>query len=222
MPEVLLPEVIKRFVSRMPSRLAMHPSSCCSRARSWFAAMAHSHALLNPGSPPVWLHDQWEWGPSKWPIHWCEILGNEKLDCGVLAELAEVALRKAGRKTLRMQLIEEHDRDASRNWQQIWYDAGCYGDWIVGRFVYHEVVGILSNGGLEAWDPTDNCFTEPSEDRRPGRVAAVRLLPSGMAVSAEGVIWHGLRLEPNGWQIIEQERLKSVEIESDSARFLKG
>ena len=222
MSEVLLSEVIKRFVSRMPSRLARHPSSCCSRARSWFSAMTHSHALLNPGSLPIWLHDQWEWGPSKWPMYWCEILENEKLDCGVLAELAEVALRETRRKTVRMQLIEEHDWDASRNWQQLWEDAGCYGDWVVGRFAYHEAVGILSDGSLEAWDPTDNCFSVPSPDRRPGRVAAVRLLPASVAVPAEGVNWHGLWLGPNGWQIIDQKHPKDIAEESDSVRFLEG
>ncbi len=199
MDKVILQNTINRFDAKRPSHLLTHPSGrCCSRVHSWFKAMAYSYGIMNLGLP-YWLHDQWEWGPSKWPMYWCEILKNKTIDCGVFAELAEVALKETGQKTMRVQSIEEYSSDVCQNWEHLWSSADCCGDWINGIFVYHEMVGLVHED-LKIWDPVDNHFITFSKraNKQQGRMVAIRLIPSDTFPPEKVGLW-GLQLKEGVW-----------------------
>ncbi len=203
--EVTLSDVLNRVIARMPAHLSMHSSSCCTRARSWFITMACCTGAQDDYSSLSWIHSQWEWGPSKWPMYWCEILEREKLDCGVLADLADLALQEKGKKTIRIQLIEEYDIYVCQNWRQVFSGAGCCVDWIHGCMVYHEVTGYIVGEDLKIWDPSDNNLVifQNNAPKQHGRVVAIRLAPSELVPSESIILWCGLQLSVGSWQNCE-------------------
>src|SRR3712207_2487200 len=71
------------------SAIQHHGRPCCRLAREWVFATDFSQ--LNGESlltGPRWIRHKYKWGPSKWPIHWCEAVEQKTLDCGALASLA--------------------------------------------------------------------------------------------------------------------------------------
>ena len=82
----------ERWTSQLPSHISSHRGGdCCSLALSWLRGMAASHADDRTGR---WVRDHGQWGPSRWPLHWCEAAREEVLDCGALAALASLHLEE--------------------------------------------------------------------------------------------------------------------------------
>ncbi|MDP8916647.1 MAG: hypothetical protein M3M95_05515, partial [Pseudomonadota bacterium] len=55
------------------SALSHHGGACCDIAREWvlatdFSQLGDAAALTGPR----WLRQKYPWGPSPWPMHWCE------------------------------------------------------------------------------------------------------------------------------------------------------
>src|SRR6187551_1969381 len=71
------------------SSISHHGQPCCEIAREWITGMDFSQ--LNAGHPltgPRWLRKLFKWGPSQWPMHWCEAVKEKTLDCGELGALS--------------------------------------------------------------------------------------------------------------------------------------
>src|SRR5829696_6133350 len=85
---VELNAALDRWRYSLSSAFLHHGKSCCTMAREWLFGTDHSqlngqHRLMGPR----WLRKRYEWGPSQWPMTWCQALEQESLDCGALAAL---------------------------------------------------------------------------------------------------------------------------------------
>ena len=98
----------------LPAQPVHHPSArpavaCGEVARGGFLSMDFS--LLNAGNPltgPRWLRHKYKWGPSRWPIHWCEAVEQKTLDCGALAALSHEIFINRGVTSFPVQLIHQY------------------------------------------------------------------------------------------------------------------
>ena len=65
------PEWVRASVSMLGDH-----GPCCDRARAWLVAMGRSHDFASTDglafAGPRWLTERWAWGPTRWPIAWCE------------------------------------------------------------------------------------------------------------------------------------------------------
>ena len=98
-----------------------HGEACCEVAREWLVAM--DFAQLNGGdltSGPRWMRSRWEWGPTAWPIHWCEAIDRKILDCGAHAALAHEAFAARGVTAFRAQFVQRYSQDATAQWRCKW------------------------------------------------------------------------------------------------------
>ena len=69
-----------------------HHGPCCDRARAWLTAMGRSYDFSSTDglamAGPRWITQRWAWGPTRWPIAWCEAVRAEVIDCGVFGAFA--------------------------------------------------------------------------------------------------------------------------------------
>ena len=100
------------------SSLSHHGDACCDVAREWLLAM--DFAQLNGGDPmsgPRWMREKYEWGPSPWPMHWCELVERKIIDCGAHSALAHEAFTARGVTAFRAQFIQRYSPDALAQWR---------------------------------------------------------------------------------------------------------
>src|SRR5215467_8611841 len=85
---------------RASGSVLAHHGPCCDRARAWLIAMARSQDFACTDgltfAAPRWIARRWVWGPTRWPIAWCEAVKAEKIDCGVFAAFAREIFRAKG------------------------------------------------------------------------------------------------------------------------------
>ena len=159
------------------SRLAHHGTACCETARHWIVTM--DFAQLNGScmtSGPRWLRERYQWGPSHWPIHWCEIVDCKTIDCGAHSALAHEAFRARGLAAFRAQFIQRYSIDAVKQWRLKWRDAGISDHWLADDKIYHEGNAILlPTGELKLWDSSAGWWIEPGSETGYGGLTAVRL-----------------------------------------------
>jgi hypothetical protein len=185
-----------------PSVLGHHGQPCCERARAWFLMMdrffnGHNHAV------PIWIRLHWEWGPSRWPLYWCEAMEAKKLDCGVLAALTMEALQQRRAEAFLCQLILRYDARTIEQWRKAWFDAGVTPDWAMGEYAYHECCAILRKSEIAVWDPSINAPVKPTA-RGYGGAAALRLRSN--VTDPDPVFWGRLPVNVNQWLILEENR----------------
>src|SRR3954465_1275222 len=121
------------------SYISHHGGACCDIAREWITGMDFSQ--LNAGHPltgPRWLRKQFKWGPSKWPMHWCEAVQEKTLDCGALGALSHELYLARGVRSFPAQFILEFNDVSSRHWSETWGAAGSCAPWISEGLIYHE------------------------------------------------------------------------------------
>lgn len=166
------------------SELLAHDRSCCREARSWFACFARSHDLPVTRSQrlagPRWLNRCWSWGPSSWPIHWCKVVTQTTIDCGVFAALAREAFRVKGVSAHAGQVIRQLNPESVAHFERLWAGRpGTFG-WTADRYVYHEVTVVLADDEAHGmpramvYDATDGHWLEPDGERGYGRDIAIR------------------------------------------------
>lgn len=192
----MLAETLAVWADRVPSQLSHHDRSCCESARAWFRAMALSRQASE--SEPAWISRRYRWGPSPWPLSWCEAVTREALDCGAMMALAIVSFRLRGKLAVPVQLVELVPPNWSGNFRATWEAAGLSPDWIRGDLVYHEACGILDAGQVFLWDPTDSSWRVPSA-AGPLRVVAVRLCEVDGVTLTGRMLWSGLGIRPGPW-----------------------
>lgn len=197
-----LAEFLGSLAGRAPSVLSVHgPSSlCCAAALAWVRAMARV-SLSGAADVPAWISQRWWWGPSRWPVYWCEAVRADTLDCGALAELALEALREGGALALKVQLVQEWTPERLAHWRSHWEDAGADCSWIGAALAYHEAVGLLRGSDLAVWDPADGLWKGRGHPGH-GTVVAIRAVaPCWLSPEhlPDTLQWNGQLLTPGCW-----------------------
>lgn len=184
------------------SLISHHGGDCCEVARQWILAM--DFAQLNGGdrlSGPRWLRARYHWGPSPWPLHWCELVRRKVIDCGAHSALAHAAFESRGVTAFRAQFIQRYDADAQAQWRTKWGAEEVSDHWIgEDDTIYHEGNAILlGEEEVKLWDPSAGCWLNSRHLRGYGSLSAVRLWAGGSRGDGDGLRWDEHRIKPNVW-----------------------
>ena len=184
------------------SALSHHGEACCEIARQWVSLM--DFAQLNgtdPTSGPRWLRAKYKWGPSPWPMHWCEVVKRKTIDCGAHAALALEAFRARGLTAYPAQLVQRYSAEATRQWSGRWgrEDVSCH--WLDGDHIYHEATALLVGGDrVKIWDSSAGSWVGPRQDGGYASLVALRIFAAGH----DSVLrWGERRIEPGTWVQIQ-------------------
>ncbi|HEX9939020.1 MAG TPA: hypothetical protein VGB15_17900 [Longimicrobium sp.] len=178
-----------------PSALAHHGGECCTAARAWFMAMDRSMWRGHGG--PGWIHRHWPWGPSQWPLYWCEAVEAEELDCGAHQAMTLESFRARGVRAVPVQLVQRQEAHHYPHWLGRWSGAGASPLWAGQGAAYHEACATLVDGRAEVWDPTVGAWLSPENVRGVRSIAAVRI--GGADETGEVVSWRGLCVPLGVW-----------------------
>ena len=183
------------------SGLSHHGEACCDVAREWVTAM--DFAQLNGGdllSGPRWLRAKYEWGPSPWPMHWCEVVGRKVIDCGAHAALAQEAFAARGVPSFRAQLVQRYSEDAASQWRTKWGAENVSDHWIGEDVIYHEGNALLvGEDEVKLWDASAGWWINPRQQGGYGSLVAVRIFADGQYGGGDGFRWGERRIKPNEW-----------------------
>jgi hypothetical protein len=162
-----------RWIEHPSSSIIHHESSCCDEARLWF--MAYARSMEIGSSPhvklkaPTWLSQLFTWGPSKWPISWCELVKEKVLDCGAFAALAREVFAAQGHEVYAAQALLSYNEACTDHWQKFWQKnsenlSGVTFPWIGNEIVYHEVCLIVEpDSTARIYDSTFGQWYEPRQ-----------------------------------------------------------
>lgn len=182
------------------SHISHHGAPCCDIAHEWL--IAFDFAQLNGGdvlSGPRWMREHSSWGPTPWPIHWCEAVDAKTVDCGVHAALAHEAFTARGVTAFRAQFIQRYSADAAASWRENWGKERVSDHWIDGEAIYHEGNAVLvGTDAVKLWDGSAGWWINPRGAGGYGSLAAVRIEADADAF-AEGLRWGERRIMPNRW-----------------------
>lgn len=185
------------------SCLSHHGDSCCEVAREWIVAM--DLAQSSGGDPlagPRWLRQRYEWGPSPWPMHWCELVRRKTIDCGAHAALAQAAFEGRGVTAFRAQFVQRYSGDSLDQWRRRWRDDAADDHWIGDGLIYHEGNALLVGGELKLWDASAAWWLNPRQTGGYGSLAAVRIFAACDGGGGDGLRWGEHRLQPGAWNLI--------------------
>ncbi len=185
------------------SRISHHGQMCCEIAREWLNAMDYSQ--LNTGSiftGPRWIRQRYNWGPTTWQIHWCEVMRQTSLDCGAQSALAQEVFTARGVKSYPVQLVQEYSKAATQQWSHKWNGAETSVFWINENLIYHEgcAVETGNENEIKLWDASSAWWINPKQFGGYGGLRAVRLfsLPDDLT----NFKWGEHRIAANEWQEI--------------------
>jgi hypothetical protein len=186
------------------SVLSHHGEACCDIAREWLKAM--DFAQLNGGdllSGPRWLRQRYEWGPSLWPLHWCDAVNAKVIDCGAHAALAHEAFKARGVTAFRAQFVQSYSPDAVAQWRTKWAEGEASDHWLDDDFIYHEGNALLAGEDeVKLWDGSAGCWINPRQSGGYGSLMAVRIFTESQLVGTGGLRWGLHRIAPNQWHHI--------------------
>lgn len=194
-------DAVEFWSHRLPSHLLWHEGDCCRIAKAWFRGMEYSlHGEQHAGSGPGWIRRHWRWGPTRWPLYWCEAIKLQALDCGALAALSREAFLLRDRDVTAVQLIQYFPADAALHWGALWASAGLSDRWAFGSHAYHEAAGVLQGSELAVWDATDNCWLSPHNVSGYGSTALIRVAasPGGPSIGTH-LRWAEHRIAVGEW-----------------------
>lgn len=183
------------------SRISHHGGACCEVAREWVLAM--DFAQLNGAdisAGPRWLRARYEWGPSPWPMHWCELVERDAIDCGAHQALALAVFTARGLTAFPAQLVQRYSGDATEQWRGKWAaeEVSCH--WLDGEVIYHEATALLSGEDeVRIWDGSAGCWVNPRQAGGYGSLLALRIFAEGQWGGGDGLRWGERRLKPNLW-----------------------
>jgi hypothetical protein len=181
------------------STISHHGHACCDIAREWF--MATDFSQLNAGhvlTGPRWLRNKFKWGPSKWPLYWCEAAREKTLDCGALGALSHQLYLARGVRSFPMQLILEFNDVSTRHWSDVWNAAGCRAAWINEGLIYHEGCAVaIDETEIKLWDSTATWWINPRQSGGYAGVLAVRVF--GDAIEQQLFQWGPHHIPLNAW-----------------------
>jgi hypothetical protein len=182
------------------SHISHHGAACCDIAREWL--LAFDFAQLNGGdrlTGPRWIREHSTWGPSVWPIHWCEAVDRDVVDCGVHAALAQEVFLARGVQAFRAQFVQRYSADAAAQWRINWDKEGASDHWLDGDAIYHEGNAVLVGGDeVKLWDGSAGWWINPRQAAGYGSVSAVRI-EADVEGFCDGFRWGERRLKLNRW-----------------------
>jgi hypothetical protein len=176
-----------QWIEHPSSSIVMHDAQCCERARTWFLAWARSMEIRTLSrfriAAPSWLSQRFKWGPSLWPISWCEVVRTKVIDCGVFAALAREIFTAQGHLAHPAQALISYNSVCTHHWQDLWMrgirdlrkKGGEIFPWIGSEVVYHELVLLeLDDGRARVYDSTWGHWYEPQPWTGFGSLLALR------------------------------------------------
>lgn len=182
------------------SYISHHGAACCDIAHAWL--LAYDFAQLNGGdvlSGPRWIREHSKWGPSAWPIHWCEAVDAKVVDCGAHAAMAHEVFVARGVPAFRAQFVQRYSADAAASWRENWGKEKVSDHWIDGDAIYHEGNAVLvEDGEVKLWDGSAGWWINPRGGNGGyGSLAAVRI--EAQLPDVAELRWGGRRIVPNEW-----------------------
>jgi hypothetical protein len=191
------------------SYMSHHGAACCETAREWIVGMDFSQ--LHGGNPltgPRWLRNNFKWGPSKWPMHWCEAVREKTLDCGALGALSHQLFLARGVRSFAAQLILEFNDASTRHWRETWSKENVCAHWISEGLIYHEGCAVAVHGNeIKVWDSTATWWVNPKQFGGYAGLVALRIFDPG---SSESFTWGKHVLPANTWTKIERATADSA------------
>ncbi|MDT5295121.1 MAG: hypothetical protein QOJ76_2001 [Acidobacteriota bacterium] len=188
------------------SAILHHGRLCCRIAREWI--FSNDYAQLNGEHPltgPRWLRQKFKWGPSPWPLSWCEAVERKTLDCGALAAIAHEIFTARGVTSYPAQLIQQYTEHSSRHWQKKWDGDECSANWIKEDLIYHEGCAVVvRDNEIKIWDSTASWWVNPKQFGGYGGLLALRVCAAQN--DAAEFNWGAHRIAANQWQKIERAR----------------
>ncbi len=187
------------------SAISHHGRACCDIAREWVVAM--DYAMLNGGalsSGPRWIRARYKWGPSAWPIHWCEVVERKVIDCGAHAALAHEVFTARGETSFHAQFVQKYSADATSQWRSKWSEEDVSCHWLTDDIIYHEANALLvGDDEVKLWDGSAGWWVNPRQQGSGyGNLLAVRIFAEGQFGGGDGFLWGERRLKPNVWNQI--------------------
>jgi hypothetical protein len=186
------------------SGLSHHGEQCCRVARAW--VLANDCSQLNGAASltgPRWLRHKYVWGPSRWPLHWCEAVREKTLDCGALAALAHEVFTARGVRSFPAQFIQQFSTEATSHWRKKWEDATCTLNWIEEELIYHEGCAVVSGEReLKLWDASAGWWINPRQVGGYGGLLALRVFTP--PADSHAYTWGHHTVAPNQWQRLER------------------
>jgi hypothetical protein len=181
-------EFYSRWVEHPSSSILHHERECCEEARLWFLSYARSMegwtASRYRMRPPNWLSRTFTWGPSVWPISWCQLLHEKTIDCGVFAALAREVFKAQGFEAHPAQALLSYNENCTLHWKDLWkkgmkkIDRRKNGEvfpWVGNVIVYHEVCVLeMPDGQAKIYDSTFGNWFEPVKRTGFGALLSVR------------------------------------------------
>lgn len=185
-----------------PARVSHHGLACCEIVKEWIISTDQS--LLNGGNEmtgPRWIRHKFEWGPTRYPIYWCEIGRAKVLDCGVHAALAQEVFLARGVRSFRAQMVQEFTESAAAQWQLQWEDRDAITTWMDGDLIYHEGCTIVGpDGETKLWDPSAGWWIDARSTTGYGSLRALRIVTMD---GTERFDWGGRIVPANEWTVTE-------------------
>jgi hypothetical protein len=185
------------------SKLSHHGKACCEIAREW--VLATDFSQLGDGATltgPRWIRQRYPWGPSPWPMHWCEAVERKRLDCGAHAAISHELFAARGVQSYPAQFVQQFTQDATRHWADKWGEDSVPAGWIDGDVIYHEGVAVeAGEGEIKLWDASAGWWVQPQAAAGYGSLLAVRIHDEADRRPG-GWTWIGRRLLPNAWNYV--------------------
>jgi hypothetical protein len=181
------PDTLERTAwARASASTLAHHGACCDGARAWLLGMARSHDFTATDgftyAAPGWLRRRWNWGPTRWPIAWCEATRAKSIDCGVFAAFAMEIFRAKGVEAYGGQVLRAAVEETIAHWRRRWSAVPGAFNWLGERVIYHEVC-VVRVGPTEVriYDPTEGVWLEPELRTGHGAHLAIRAeIPQAM------------------------------------------
>ena len=168
----------REWLEQPASQLTDHGAPCCAGARVWLQAMAASYAFRHTDgtriAAPTFLSRRYKWGPTTWPIAWCEAVRATVIDCGVFSAFARAIMSAQGAECYGAQVMQLFGPETTLHWRQRWAGQQRSFNWIDQDLVYHEVVILVTGEEADVFDPSDGQWLSPAADAGYGAVVAIR------------------------------------------------
>jgi hypothetical protein len=193
---------LERWRYSPSSVILHHGKSCCTIAREWLFRTDHSqlngqHRLTGPR----WLRKKYDWGPSQWPMTWCQALEQDSLDCGALTALTREIFVTRDVICHSVQLVQQYSEATTSHWSTKWADHPASTHWIHGALIYHEACGVeVGTDEIRIWDPSAGWWANPKQFGGFGSIVALRITTNNGHL---GLMRWGEQQIGSEWQIIE-------------------
>ena len=189
------------------STLTHHGRRCCIAAQEWLIATDQSqlsgeHKLAGPR----WLLQKYKWGPSHWPMTWCQAVEEKQLDCGVLAVLSKTLFASRSVPAYSVQLIQQYSDLTTYQWSKKWTDYRASANWIHGPLIYHEACAVeVAPNVIKVWDSSAACWVNARQTAGYGSVSAIRIRNDNLK-AAELLSWGEHIVPSEEWHMLRPRK----------------